>query len=62
MPGHGTALIGDRIGFGGLNRMTLAVLLGANERLFDDVQAPGFEPVKVIHSPHVTNLRYRIGR
>jgi dihydrofolate reductase len=38
------------------------VLLGAGERLFDGVQDPGLEPVEVIHSPHATHVRYRIGR
>jgi dihydrofolate reductase len=38
------------------------VLLGRGERLFDDVQDPGLEPVEVIHSPLATHVRYRIGR
>jgi dihydrofolate reductase len=37
------------------------VLLGSGERLFDSVDDPGFEPVEVIHSPHATHVRYRIG-
>jgi dihydrofolate reductase len=38
------------------------VLLGSGERLFDDVDDPGLEPVEVVHSPHATHVRYRIGR
>jgi hypothetical protein len=38
------------------------VLLGAGERLFDEVQDPGLEPVEVIHSPLATHVRYRVGR
>jgi dihydrofolate reductase len=38
------------------------VLLGRGERLFDDVEDPGLEPVEVIHSPHATHIRYRVGR
>ena len=37
------------------------VLLGSGERLFDDVRDPGLEPVEVIHSPHATHIRYRVG-
>jgi dihydrofolate reductase len=38
------------------------VLLGRGERLFDDVDDPGLEPVEVIASPHATHIRYRVGR
>jgi dihydrofolate reductase len=38
------------------------VLLGRGERLFDQVQDPGLEPIEVIHSPLATHVRYRIGR
>ena len=34
------------------------VLLGAGQRLFDDVPDPGLEPVEVIHSPLATHIRY----
>jgi dihydrofolate reductase len=37
------------------------VLLGSGERLFDGVDDPGFEPVEVVHSPHATHVRYRVG-
>lgn len=38
------------------------VLLDSGELLFDGVEAPGLEPVEVIHSPHATHVRYRVGR
>ena len=38
------------------------VILGAGERLFDDVGDPTLEPVKVIASPAVTHVKYRIVR
>ena len=37
------------------------VLLGAGERLFEDVGDPVLEPVEVIASPAVTHIRYRVG-
>jgi dihydrofolate reductase len=37
------------------------VLLGAGEALFDGVEDPGLQPVEVIHSPHATHVRYRVG-
>ncbi len=38
------------------------VILGAGERLLDDVGDPVLEPVKVIASPTVTHIRYRIAK
>jgi len=38
------------------------VLLGTGEGLFGGVKDPGLQPVEVIHSPHATHVRYRIGR
>jgi len=38
------------------------VLLGAGERLFDEVDDPGLVPVDVQHSPLATHVRYRVGR
>jgi dihydrofolate reductase len=37
------------------------VLLGSGEGLFDGVEDPGLEPVEVVHSPHATHIRYRVG-
>ncbi|HEV2966764.1 MAG TPA: dihydrofolate reductase family protein, partial [Candidatus Dormibacteraeota bacterium] len=38
------------------------VVLGAGERLLEDVGDPLLEPVKVVASPAVTHIKYRIGR
>ncbi len=38
------------------------VVLGAGERLLEDVGDPLLEPVEVIASPGVTHLRFRVGR
>ncbi len=38
------------------------VLLGAGERLLEDVGDPVLEPIEVIGSPAVTHVRYRVGR
>jgi dihydrofolate reductase len=38
------------------------VVLGAGERLLQDVGDPGLEPVAVTASPTVTHIRYRIVR
>jgi dihydrofolate reductase len=40
----------------------IPVLLGAGERLLDGVHDPGLSLVEVIHSPHATHIRYRVGR
>ena len=37
------------------------VLLGAGERLLDNVGDPELEPVEVVASPGVTHVRYRVG-
>jgi dihydrofolate reductase len=37
------------------------VLLGAGERLLEDVGDPRLEPVEVVASPGVTHVRYRVG-
>ena len=36
------------------------VLLGAGERLFEDVGDPVLEPIKVVASPAVTHIKYRV--
>ena len=38
------------------------VILGAGERLFEDVGDPTLEPVKVVASPAVTHVKYRVTR
>jgi dihydrofolate reductase len=42
--------------------LDIVPVLGDGERLFDGVADPGLEPTEVIHSPHVTHARYRVGR
>jgi dihydrofolate reductase len=37
------------------------VLLGAGERIFDDVGDLALEPIEVVHSPYATHIRYRVG-
>jgi dihydrofolate reductase len=41
---------------------TTPVILGAGERLLDDVGDPTLEPVKVVASPAVTHVKYRVVR
>jgi dihydrofolate reductase len=38
------------------------IVLGAGERLLEDVDDPVLEPVKVVASPRVTHVRYRVVR
>jgi dihydrofolate reductase len=38
------------------------VVLGAGERLFEDVGDPRLEPLKVVASPAVTHVTYRVIR
>ena len=38
------------------------VILGAGERLLEDVGDPDLEPIKVVASPAVTHIKYRIGK
>jgi len=38
------------------------IILGAGERLLEDVGDPTLEPVKVVASPAVTHVKYRIAR
>jgi dihydrofolate reductase len=37
------------------------IVLGAGERLLEDVGDPVLEPVKVVASPAVTHIKYRVG-
>ncbi len=37
------------------------IMLGAGERLFEDVGDPTLRPVEVVASPTVTHVRYRVG-
>jgi dihydrofolate reductase len=38
------------------------VLLGAGERLLEDVGNPTLEPIQVVASPAVTHVKYRVVR
>jgi hypothetical protein len=38
------------------------IVLGAGERLFEDVGDPRLEPVEVTASPAVTHVRHRVRR
>jgi dihydrofolate reductase len=38
------------------------VILGGGERLLDNVGHPKFEPMKVVESPAVTHVKYRVVR
>ncbi|MBO0848442.1 MAG: hypothetical protein J2P20_03190 [Pseudonocardia sp.] len=38
------------------------VVLGAGERLLDNVGDPTTEPVTVVASPSVTHIKYRVAR
>jgi dihydrofolate reductase len=38
------------------------IVLGAGERLLEDVGDPVLEPVKVVASPRVTHVKYRVVR
>jgi dihydrofolate reductase len=38
------------------------IVLGAGERLLEDVGHPKLEPIAVVASPAVTHIRYRVGR
>jgi len=60
----GAATVRQAFAAGAINELTLDViplLLGAGERLFDGVKDPGLEPLEVVHSPHATHIRYRVG-
>jgi dihydrofolate reductase len=59
----GASTIRQYLGAGLLDELYLhivPVLLGAGERLLQDVGDPVLEPVEVVHSPAVTHIKYRI--
>lgn len=60
----GAATVRQAFAAGAIDELVLdlvPVMLGAGERLFDAVEDPGLQPVEVIHSPHATHIRYRVG-
>ena len=61
----GASTIRQYIAAGSLDELYLhivPIVLGAGERLLEDVGDPKLEPVKVVASPAVTHVKYRIAR
>jgi 5-amino-6-(5-phosphoribosylamino)uracil reductase len=61
----GPRLLGQLVAAGVLDELYLHVVpivLGAGERLLEDVGEPTLEPVKVVASPAVTHVKYRVAR
>jgi dihydrofolate reductase len=60
----GASTVRQALSAGAIDELVLdvvPVLLGAGERLFDEVEDPGFTLLEVVHSPHATHIRYRVG-
>jgi dihydrofolate reductase len=63
--GGGASTVRQFIAAGRLDELYLhlvPVVLGAGERLLDDVGDPVLKPVKVVASPTVTHIKYQIVR
>jgi dihydrofolate reductase len=61
----GASTVRQYLAAGSLDELYLhivPVLLGAGERLLEDVGDPVLEPVKVVTSPAVTHIKYRIAK
>ncbi len=61
----GASTIRQYLAAGSLDELYLhiaPVILGAGERLLEDVGDPVLEPVKVVASPAVTHIKYRIAK
>ena len=61
----GASAVRQYLRAGALDELYLHIVpitLGAGERLFEDVGDPSLEPVKVIASPAVTHVKYRVAR
>jgi dihydrofolate reductase len=61
----GASTVRQALTAGALDELVLdivPVVLGTGERPFDGVPDPGLEPIEVVHSPHATHIRYRVGR
>jgi dihydrofolate reductase len=59
----GASTVRQYLAAGSLDELYLhiaPVLLGAGERLLENVGDPVFEPVKVVASPAVTHIKYRV--
>jgi dihydrofolate reductase len=61
----GASTIRQFLAAGSLDELYLhivPILLGAGERLLEEVGNPVLEPVKVVSSPAVTHIKYRIAK
>ena len=61
----GASAVQQYLAAGRLDELTLHIVpltLGAGERLLDDVGRLALEPVKVVASPAVTHVTYRVLR
>jgi dihydrofolate reductase len=61
----GASTVRQYLATGSLDELYLhivPVILGAGERLLEDVGDPVLEPVKVVASPAVTHIKYRIAK
>jgi dihydrofolate reductase len=61
----GASTVRQYIAAGSLDELYLhivPILLGSGERLLEDVGDPVLEPVKVVSSPAVTHIKYRIAK
>ncbi len=61
----GASTVRQYLSAGSLDELYLhvvPVILGAGERLLEDVGDPILEPVKVVASPTVTHIKYRVGK
>jgi dihydrofolate reductase len=61
----GASTVRQALAAGAIDELMLDVvpiLLGSGERLLDGLTDLRCEPVEVIHSPHATHVRYRVGQ
>jgi len=61
----GASAVRQYLAAGSLDQLYLhiaPVILGAGERLLEDVGDPVLEPIKVVASPAVTHIKYRIAK
>jgi dihydrofolate reductase len=60
----GASTVRQALAAGVINEMVLdiaPVILGAGESPFDGLEGLQLEPLEVIHSPHASHVRYRVG-
>lgn len=63
--GGGAAIINEHLAAGHVDELEISVvplILGSGERLLEGVGDPALEPVKVVASPAVTHVKYRVAR